>query len=48
MTSDPERRMKDHNMGYNKTTKPYKPFAIILLEEYSTRELARQREKYLK
>jgi putative endonuclease len=48
MTSDLERRVSDHNSGYNKTTKPYKPFDIVLVEEYSTRILARQREKYLK
>ena len=48
MTSNPERRVNDHNNGYNKTTKPYKPFAVILLEEYPNRETARQREKYLK
>jgi putative endonuclease len=48
MTSDLERRVSDHNSGYNKTTKPYMPFDIVLVEEYSTRILARQREKYLK
>ena len=48
ITSNPERRINDHNAGYNKTTNPYKPFLVILLEEYPTRELARQREKYLK
>ena len=48
MTSDLERRISDHNSGYNKTTKPYMPFDIVLVEEYSTRILARQREKYLK
>jgi putative endonuclease len=48
MTSNPDRRIYDHNIGYNKTTKPYKPFQVILLEKYPTRELARQREIYLK
>jgi putative endonuclease len=48
MSSNAERRISDHNNGYNKTTKPYKPFKTILIEEYPTRTLARQREKYLK
>jgi putative endonuclease len=48
MSSDTERRISDHNNGYNKTTKPYKPFKTILIEEYPARALARQREKYLK
>ncbi len=37
-----------HNKGYNKTTKPYKPFNIILIEQFVDRVMARQREKYLK
>ncbi|MFI5163177.1 MAG: GIY-YIG nuclease family protein [Sphingobacteriales bacterium] len=48
MTSDLERRIDDHNKGYNKTTKPYRPFKVILIEEYETRPIARKREKYLK
>jgi len=48
MTADVQRRLKDHDAGYNKTTKPYKPFSTLLLEEYPTRDLARRREKYLK
>jgi putative endonuclease len=48
MSSDIERRISDHNNGYNKTTKPYRPFTLILVEEYETRSMAREREKYLK
>jgi len=48
MTSDLERRIDDHNKGYNQTTKPYRPFKVILIEEYETRPIARKREKYLK
>jgi putative endonuclease len=48
MTSDIKRRVEDHNNGYNKTTKPYRPFKLMLVEEYPTRVLAREREKYLK
>jgi putative endonuclease len=48
MSSDIERRVNDHNNGYNRTTKPYKPFKLVLVEEFPTRALAREREKYLK
>jgi len=43
-----KRRIKQHNRGYNKTTNPYKPFYILLIEKYMTRPEARRREKYLK
>jgi len=48
LTNNINRRIKEHQMGFNKTTKPYLPFKIILQEQYSTRTEARQREKYLK
>jgi putative endonuclease len=48
ITDDPIRRIKEHNQGYNKTTKPYKPFRTITIEEYPNRVEARKREKYLK
>ena len=48
LTNNIERRLDEHNVGYNKTTKPYKPFKLILLEKYETRLEARSREKYLK
>ena len=42
------RRIDQHNKGYNRTTKPYKPFEILLIEKYNNRIEARKREKYLK
>lgn len=48
LTNDVERRFAEHNKGYNKTTKPYGPFVILLTEEYENRPHARVREKYLK
>ncbi len=48
LTDNPERRMIQHNKGYNKTTKPYAPFLLIYLEKVGSREDARKREKYLK
>lgn len=48
MSSNTQRRIKQHNLGHNKTTKPYAPFNTLLIEEYHTRIEARKREKYLK
>ena len=48
LSNDYERRIREHNDGYERTTKPYRPFEIILIEEFLTRPEARQREKYLK
>jgi putative endonuclease len=48
LTNSLERRLKEHNAGYNKTTKPYSPFTLLLVEQYSLRSEARNREKYLK
>jgi len=48
MSDNPERRIEQHNKGYNKTTRSYKPFVIILINNFSTRKEAREREKYLK
>ena len=48
LTDDIDRRFNQHNSGKNKTTKPYRPFNLILLESYPSRIEARKREKYLK
>jgi putative endonuclease len=42
------RRLSEHHKGHNKTTKPYAPFFLILVEEFVSRNDARKREKYLK
>jgi putative endonuclease len=47
-TDNPQRRIEQHNKGYNRTTKPYKPFRVLLIEEYPDRSSSRKREKYLK
>jgi putative endonuclease len=43
-----ERRIQQHNKGYNRTTKPYAPFELILSDKYTSRIEARRKEKYLK
>lgn len=48
ISDNPARRIEQHNKGYNRTTKPYKPFKTIIIEEYPDRIAAREREKYLK
>ena len=48
LTSDLARRVKQHNNGKEQTARPYRPFRLILSEEFDTRAEARQREVYLK
>lgn len=48
MTSNIERRIIEHNKGFTKSTKGYRPWDLFFLEEYDTRLEARKREKYLK
>ena len=48
LTSDFESRLERHNKGYEKTTKPYRPFVLIYSEIQDDRVSARIREKYWK
>lgn len=48
VTNNLERRLREHNTGINKTTKPYKPFLLIYGENYKTLSEARKREWFLK
>ena len=48
ITNNFERRFSEHQSGNNKTTKAYRPFHTILVEEHNSRVEAREREKYLK
>jgi putative endonuclease len=48
LTSNIEVRFKRHNLGYEKTTKPYSPFLLIYTEVCTDRISARKREKYFK
>ena len=48
LTNNLIRRLEEHNKGYNKTTKAYKPFKLIYSEKFSERIEARKVEKYLK
>ena len=48
LTNNLDRRINDHNSGYNQSTKHYKPFELIYSESFSDRISARKREKELK
>jgi putative endonuclease len=48
LSENVDKRLKEHNEGQNKSTKPYIPWRVVHLEEYKTRNEARTREKYLK
>ena len=48
ITVNYEGRLNEHNSGKTKSTKAFIPWVIAHLEEYVTREEARNREKYLK
>jgi putative endonuclease len=45
---DVEYRLTEHNKGKTKSTKVFRPWKIIHIEEYESRQLARKREVYLK
>jgi putative endonuclease len=47
-TNNLERRLTDHNRGYNAATKRYIPWELLFYEEFSSREEAVHREKYWK
>jgi len=48
LTDDLDRRVGQHNAGYERTTRPYAPFELIFSEAFATRMEARKKEKYLK
>ena len=48
LTNHLERRIGEHNKGYNKTTKPYAPFLLIYTKVFEDRPAARVHEKHLK
>jgi putative endonuclease len=48
MTSDLNSRLKQHNAGETKSTKPYLPWRVVYFEIFETYEKGREREKYFK
>lgn len=47
-TSDLKKRLKEHNLGLNFSTKRYKPWKIIYYEACLNKDDAVRREGYLK
>jgi putative endonuclease len=48
MTEDLARRLKQHNSGFQRSTKAYMPFELFYSREFENRSEARDFEKYLK
>ncbi|UOY08908.1 GIY-YIG nuclease family protein [Muricauda sp. SCSIO 64092] len=48
LTQNVEKRLREHNSGKTRSTKGYRPWQLIYVEEYPDRPTARKREKYLK
>jgi len=36
LTGDVERRVKQHNAGYERTTRPHTPYTLVFMEEFPT------------
>ncbi len=47
-TSNLKKRISEHNMGLNISTRKQKPWELIFFEAYLSEKDARRREKYLK
>ncbi|MGR3294128.1 MAG: GIY-YIG nuclease family protein [Candidatus Scalindua sp.] len=48
LSQDTEKRLKEHNAGRVKSTKPKRPWSLLYKESCATQLDARKREKYLK
>ena len=48
MTGDLHRRIREHNAGYNTSTKGKGPFVLLHSQSFRTRQQARQEERRLK
>jgi len=48
ITTDPGRRLIEHNNGGAKSTRPFGPWKLIYTEQFDSRKEACQREWYLK
>ncbi|MFH6604661.1 GIY-YIG nuclease family protein [Maribacter algicola] len=47
-TRNVEKRLRQHNSGKTKSTKPYVPWRILFIETFEIKEDALAREKFLK
>jgi putative endonuclease len=48
MTNNLSRRISEHNLGYERTTRNFRPFILIYTKPFNSRLEARMEEKRLK
>ena len=48
ITDNPAQRLKEHNLGKTKSTKPYRPFDLVYTESYTSKTECRRRELFIK
>ena len=48
VTKNIEQRLREHNIGKTKSTRPYKPWSLVYIEEFDNFDAARKRELYFK
>ena len=48
LSNNTDRRIDEHQRGKEPTTRPYRPFEVLLIEPHADRPAARKREKFLK
>jgi len=48
LTTDPGKRLREHNLGGVSSTKFRRPYALVYKKEFVDRDRARDFEKYLK
>ncbi len=48
VTKDIEKRIRQHNKGFSRSTKPYLPWILIHIEKFHKKTDAYKREYYLK
>ena len=47
-SAEPDERLGSHNAGRVRSTKAWRPWQLVFLEEYQDRATAEKRERYLK
>ena len=48
VTKDLDRRLREHNSGYSKSTSPRRPFRLVHSEEFGDIKEAYSRERFFK
>ena len=48
LSNDPNRRLKEHNAGQVRSTKPYAPYKLVFSKKCASRKEARRIEKLFK